>query len=831
MLLHYKAQIYCMFILAVLFFMCLIGIKHRSRENKIFNWLLVFAMVNMVFDISSNYTVNHLETVSVLVNRIVHICFFLSMTTLFLLVYKYLVALIEKELGRNLKGKFVSNLPYIFLFVIVLFLPIYYMIEETGNYSYGPGPNMVYACVAIYVILIVELIIRHRKNISGKNKVAIILALVCELSAAFFQMFNPAALTSSLGVTLLCLCMYMTVANPDAVLVGLLKEETARADAANKAKSDFLARISHEIRTPINVVLGMDEIILRESKEKNVKKYAKDIKSAANSLLSIINDILDSSKIESGKMEIVPVEYEMDSLLNDIYNMMVVKANDKGLSLVFEIDENIPVGYYGDDVRIKQVLMNLLNNAIKYTEKGTVTLSVKGRREGENEILSFNVLDTGIGIKEEDIEKIFEKFERVDEARNHNIEGTGLGINIVISLLRLMESDLKVVSQYGKGSDFGFELVQKIVNDEKLGNLQERIENIPTEYQYDVKYIAPDAKILIVDDNEMNIKVFKNLIKQLEVKVYEALSGSQCLEMMKNQKFDMIFLDHMMPEMDGIETFKIMKEKNLNEGVPVIMLTANAVKGAKEMYIGEGFTDFLSKPIIPDKLEKMIKDYLPNSFILEKDIEKNQIIEDNKSDNLSKLDEFDFEYALKILGSEEMLMETLHDFMEMTDSFAGKLSDYAERIDEPDMVKAYRIEVHSLKSSAATIGAILLSKLARLLEVAAIECEIDKIKSVNPILIEEVYKHKARIATLFAEKKEPITNMKMIISYVDMLKASLINEDYGTADFVCGGIDKYQFEGEAEQLVVLLKEKVMNLEGEKALEVIDKLKNILGESV
>ncbi|MBQ5919158.1 MAG: hypothetical protein IIW92_11405, partial [Lachnospiraceae bacterium] len=437
MLLYYKAQLYCICILLIMLSMCVGGIKERNKENGLFNKLLIFALINMCFDIASNYTVNHLHMVLPIVNRVVHICFFISMTTLFLLVYKYLEIIIEKELDAKLVYKKWTYIPYGLVCVLTLFLPIYYMEEPSGNWSYGPGPNAVYVCVGIYVVLIIRLLIKYNKKISKKNKNAIIIALSCELIAAVFQMIVPAALTSSLGVILLCLCTYSTIANPDAVLVRLLKEQTERADAANRAKSDFLAKMSHEIRTPINAVLGMNEMIIRESSEQDIKKYAADIKGSAHNLLGIINEILDSSKIESGKMVLSQARYDMASLLYDIQNMFDIKAKEKGLELNFEVDRFIPSEYYGDDLRIKQVLINILNNAIKYTPSGSVTVKLKGRREGDNEILTFTVKDTGVGIKEEDVEKLFAKYTRIEDRQNRYVEGTGLGINIVIQLLKL----------------------------------------------------------------------------------------------------------------------------------------------------------------------------------------------------------------------------------------------------------------------------------------------------------------------------------------------------------------------------------------------------------
>ena len=485
-----------------------------------------------------------------------------------------------------------------------------------------------------------------------------------------------------------------------------LSEELAKAkeeaEAANKAKSKFLARISHDIRTPINAVIGMNEMILRESKEEEIQQYASDVKDSSVVLLNLIDEILDSSKIESGKMELVPVDYEIGSILNDLYNMMKIRANQKDLKLVFEIDERIPCGYYGDDKRIRQVLMNLLSNAIKYTEKGTVTFSLRCTIEDDEAVLHYSVKDTGIGIKQEDIGKIYDEFQRFDVSRNRNVEGTGLGMNIVQQMLRLMDSELQIHSVYGEGSEFSFDLRQKIVKKQPLGNFRQRLAQASDKKEGRETYVLPDVKILVVDDSVMNLKVFRALLKQTQMQITEATGGMECLQILREQTFDLIFLDHMMPGMDGIETLHAIKEENLCQDVPIIMLTANAIVGNREMYLEEGFDDFLTKPILPEKLDRMILKHL------KKKGETSMTVMERMRQLLPELN---YEKAIEFCGGDEgFFIEVFGDFATM------KPDEELTKLYEAGDVKNYHIRVHGFKNGAYSVGAKEIGDLAYELE-------------------------------------------------------------------------------------------------------------------
>ncbi len=394
--------------------------------------------------------------------------------------------------------------------------------------------------------------------------------------------------------------------------------DTILAAAASEAKSRFLASMSHEIRTPINTVLGMDEMILRDTNEPQTRECAKDIYAAGNALLTIINDILDISKIESGKMEILSVEYSLKKMLVDTRNMMRDRASKKGLELVIEAQEDLPSILLGDDIRIRQIIFNMMTNAIKYTDSGRVKLKISGRRDGDKEILFVEVSDTGIGIRPEDMPKLFQEFERMDELRNRSVEGTGLGLNITQQLLRLMDSNLMAESVYGEGSRFYFELVQGIVSDTPLGDIDVELEEVVE--QKDTGFTAEGTRILVVDDNEMNLKVVEGMLKPTKTHVAAVNSGKRAITQASYRHFDLILLDHIMPEMDGVETLHQLKKLSEDEKFPckdslIYVLTANAMSGMKEKFLAEGFDGFIPKPVSTAELFDAVLNALPEDKI------------------------------------------------------------------------------------------------------------------------------------------------------------------------------------------------------------------------
>ena len=518
-----------------------------------------------------------------------------------------------------------------------------------------------------------------------------------------------------------------------------IKEEQRNAEAANEAKSIFLANMSHEIRTPINAILGMNEMILRENRDEQIEEYAKNIHSAGSSLLYLVNDVLDISKIESGKLEIVESIYELSSFIHDCYAMVAEKAEKKGLDLTVSCNPKLPSKLKGDESRLRQVVTNILSNAAKYTEKGGITLSFDSLEQDGQMMLVVTVKDTGIGISKENIEKLFTQFTRFDMEKNRNIEGTGLGLSLAKRLTDLMQGTIEVQSIYGVGSSFTVTIPQQVVDAEPIGDFQQKYSSASGRAgKYQQSFEAPDAKILVVDDTNVNLKVIVNLLKTTKIKVDTASSGRQCLEMVSQTAYDLIFMDHMMPQMDGIETFTEMRklENPLNMNTPVIMLTANAITGVREKFLQAGFTDYLSKPVSGDKLENMLLKYLPKEKCRSKaaiDSEAGEADHPAVLKELSRLyPKVDLAKGLAACAdSYDVFIDVLQTYAEFSET--DKLNAYLEQKNAYE----YQNSVHSVKSSSLVVGFFELAAQAYDLENAAREEDWDFICANHASFIDE----------------------------------------------------------------------------------------------
>ncbi len=542
-----------------------------------------------------------------------------------------------------------------------------------------------------------------------------------------------------------------------------LRKTMSDLNRANHAKSDFLANMSHEIRTPINAVLGMNEMILRENKQKNIADYARNIQSASQTLLALINDILDFSKIESGKMEIVEDKYDLFVLLKDSYNMISMRARDKNLKMEIENDDRIPYRLYGDEIRVRQILFNILTNAVKYTKEGKVTLRVNFEKiEKDRMNLILSVTDTGIGISEENQKTLFESFERFEEKKNRHIEGTGLGLSITRQLLDLMDGSITVESEYGVGSTFTVEVPQTVLSDVPMGNFYERYKveesKVKSEKKKDMLE-APEAQLLVVDDMPMNLDVVVALLKHTKIHIERASSGEECLRKVAKKKYHVILMDHMMPEMDGVETLHRMKQMVdcPNQNTPIIVMTANAVVGAKEEYMKEGFDDYLSKPVKGQDLEATVWKHMPKNLIHRKSMTesasgKNKELDDDKV--IEALSDFlDTDTGIMYCGG---AMDFYHEILQSYIGNSNLTKKLKKCFDEEDW-ENYRTYIHALKSSSLSIGAIELSEKAKALELATQERDIAYIEDHHIEAMQEYREILDRLNRVLLEQSDSTT--------------------------------------------------------------------------
>ena len=513
------------------------------------------------------------------------------------------------------------------------------------------------------------------------------------------------------------------------------------AEQANRAKTAFLSNMSHEIRTPITAILGMNELIQRECSDPVILEYSENIRKAGTSLLRIISDILDFSKIETGKMELLIEEYSVPELFIALYSLIQFKAEEKGLSLIFEIDPRIPAGLIGDETRIKQVITNLLTNAVKYTERGNVKLIVymTSCKDGVAE-LEVTVLDTGIGIRQTDIDRLFEAFDRIDSKKTRSIEGSGLGLAITKQILELMDSKLIVESEYERGSSFSFVIKQKIAEETPVGDIDySQSDRKKNEIGAKLGFFkASGIKILIVDDTPMNLQVVKGLLKRTEVEIDTAESGAQCLSKLKTNRYDMVFLDYRMPYMNGIETLHEIERKcpELYGKIPIISLTASAVAGDKEKLLKAGFTDYLAKPVNIEEMERMMIKYLPKESITLLDAEETGSIEEDEEmamlpQKLKEISVLNIEKGISYCGDAEDYLYALETYVKSVDEKADTIEKNLRENNRSDFI----LNVHSLKSTSGAIGADHISGMAKALEAAAkTEEEVDLKEDTQELL-------------------------------------------------------------------------------------------------
>lgn len=569
-------------------------------------------------------------------------------------------------------------------------------------------------------------------------------------------------ITDESGRKLGCVMLMLDMTDIKAY-INEIKRVRQQAEKANVAKSEFLANMSHEIRTPMNAIIGLNDIIMEECEDPQIYSHAKDVQSAARNLLAIINDILDLSKVEAGKMELVCTDYHLKTIIDETVGMMDMAASKRGLVLKYDCDTSIPCCYYGDEGRIKQILINILNNAIKFTTEGFVHVQVKGEPVGDEELITVRVEDTGCGIKESDLGKIFDDFRQVDSKRNRSVEGTGLGLAIVKHLVELMKGTIKVESVYGKGTVVTFTILQKIVDHRSIAE-------VPELQQADAEgteaFTAPDVKVLVVDDNAVNRKVARGFLKSYALDLTEAGSGQEAIDLVRANKYDIIFMDHMMPVMDGIEAAEIIRRDCGENGTaPVIIaLTANAMEGTRERFLDSGFQDFVPKPLDRKELGRVLMRWIPE--------ERRRAADSEQSDERLDPNFFRIE-GIDIGAASRYFVGTNESFEELLELYCidgQRKKDLLCELSGTDL-ESYCVEVHGLKSASANIGAMKVSNMAREHENAAQRGDADFIAMNFPRLL-ETYETLLLNIRLFLDSHSTQDNSEKLpaLSHADLRK-------------------------------------------------------------
>ncbi|MCR5427030.1 MAG: response regulator [Lachnospiraceae bacterium] len=770
---NYDYELFSAIMLAVLYYALRIRYSDSEMMRNYLSFLRILLLAT-ILDVLTAVIMTHYPGFPYRLNVALNTLYFISEAYAAFSFYNYTENYVK---GRDIRKRNlnlrINAIVLVIAFIVILTTPYtraVFFFDENGIYRHGALFSVTIMISMYFIVNGMFLLFFHRKQLERRMYLALGGFVILELIAIVAQtVLFPDLLITYCVTAMFALMTAFVMETPDYVQLLRTMEELTKAreeaDAANKAKSSFLTNMSHEIRTPINGVLGMNTMILKESRDPQILEYAKNIESAGRSLLSLINDVLDISKVEAGKMEIVESEYSLGKLLLDCHNMVYVRANDKGLELRVKNDPQLPAELYGDEVRVRQVISNVLTNAVKYTREGYVELRVSQRELGEDRImLVVEVEDTGIGISRENQEKIFDAFQRVDESANRNIEGTGMGLRIARQLTAKMGGIIRVSSEVGKGTIFTIELPQGVRGTEKMGSYAQYRESMRAEQMVSAaSFRAPNARILVVDDVPMNLKVIRGLLKETQIQVEEASGGMECLEKVQKQSYDMVFLDHLMPEMDGIETLNRMHqlESCPNAQTPMIMLTANAISGAREQYLWAGFSEYLTKPVRENDLCRLLVRYLPKDLLIWKEgagpepedaeaeeaktentkalqspeestspeaeerepqqgqevLEKSRATGPGKGEEMSSLAErfpsLNTETGLEYCGGmEDFYLEMIQEFLNL------ELVEVLRKEKNEKDWKNYRVHAHSLKSSARTIGAEKFAELAYGLEQA-----------------------------------------------------------------------------------------------------------------
>ncbi len=755
--------LYCLLV-AIIYFS---KMKVKNVENKIYSGILLLIFVGQILEfICCFVTWKYPSLISTFPNILVNKLFLIYILSWSFLFTRYIFYVSYKEKIENNNVKInllnkISIIAYIICCILISMLPIYFYNDASNNaYSYGPAVYILYIVAIICIFIDCLSVFLNFRKVKAQKYLPFFIFILCMIFVIIIRLINPQLLLINGSFAFVTCLMYFTIENPDVKMIQKLEIAKDAADKANAAKTDFLSNMSHEIRTPLNAIVGFSDEIEQSSTLEDAKENAKDIISASNTLLEIVNSILDISKIEAGKLEIINSDYNPKEVFTNLAKLITPKMQEKALDFQVSIADDLPNTLYGDKANIKKVVTNLLSNAYKYTDKGFVKYTVSCVKKDNNCRLIISVEDSGRGMKAENVDKLFTKFQRIDEDRNTTIEGTGLGLALTKQLLELMGGNIIVHTVYGEGSKFTATLDQRIDN----VDLKEEV-NVPDTIDLSNKHI------LVVDDNPLNLKVATKLLQRYNALVECCESGFACIDKVQaGEKFDLILMDDMMPKMSGTEAFKKLKEIS-SFNMPVIVLTANAITGMREKYLGEGFTDYLSKPI---EKEAMIKSFnlvfKKSTPVTEKRDEKTSLeinvtysdntnekkvieetapvevkpaptpvltTENNHTKEFLESNNIDVNHGLELLGDMELYDETMTDFVKEMESRLPKLQEYKDNSDMPN----YAILVHAIKSDCKYLGIMALADMNYEHELKSKANDVEFVNSHYDELIENINKY------------------------------------------------------------------------------------------
>ena len=695
----------------ILFLTILYFSKSRleNNENKIYKKLIITNIFGIIVQLLCEVLMLFKIELAVLIFTKFLLVYFILWLALF---FSYLLEV--SDLRKSVIAK-INVGTLLVSSVLSLVLPYEMFYGEGVYYTYGLDTEFVYLISILYTSIISIIVFLKRKVIVKKKTIPIYLLILFFVISGLIQYFLPQLTIIVQIETFICMIMYFTIENPDIKMIEQLELAKDSADKANAAKTDFLSSMSHEIRTPLNAIVGFSDCIKHSDTLEEAKENAEDIINASNTLLEIVNGILDISKIEAGKLEIINSDYNAPNLFNGLAKLVTPKMNEKGLDFQVSIAEDLPPTLFGDHANVKKVVTNLLSNAYKYTDSGYVKYEVRCVNNDGICRLIISVEDSGRGIKKEDIDKLFTKFQRVDEDRNTTIEGTGLGLAITKQLIELMGGNIVVHSNYGEGSKFMITLDQRIDNVEVLSKDEEVIENID----------LTGKRILVVDDNPVNLKVTFKTLSRFNATVDLCDSGFACMaKITSGEKYDVILMDDMMPKMSGVETLKKLKAMN-SFNTPVFALTANAITGMREKYLKEGFDDYLSKPIEKDAVIRALSNILKPEVSSLATAEEDVVVDDSTSisNNVDFLEAngVDVKHGLELLGDMELYNDTMSDFIGEIEKRLPLLAEYKASSDMPN----YAILVHAIKSDCKYLGIMTLADLSYQHELKSKENDVE----------------------------------------------------------------------------------------------------------